>query len=161
MLIERNKLRTRSTSRSSYLIRLTLHSLHLHYRPILHIHPDTHALYQLSDLVANYRSATTIPATPSTPGSAVAKAPESVTLLATELAAEAALLLALLAAFEADELPLLDDEVPLLEDELSELVPEELEPLVLEALEPEEVEELPPVMLLRIEPGWLLVLVKW
>lgn len=100
----------------------------------------------------DYKSATTIPATPSTPGSAVAKAPESVTLLATELAAEAALLLALLAALVADETPLLADELPLLE-------PEELESLVLEALEPEEVEELPPVMLLRMEPVWLLILV--
>lgn len=86
----------------------------------------------------------------------MAKAPESVTLLATELAAEAALLRALPTALVEDEPPLL--ELPLLlDDELSELEPEELEP-VLEA-EPEEVEELPPVMLLRIEPvqllGWL------
>jgi hypothetical protein len=84
-----------------------------------------------------------------------------VTLLATELAAEAALLLTLLAALEADELPLLSDELTLLAA-LPELVPEELEePLVLEALVPEEVEELPPVMLLRIEPGWLLALWYW
>lgn len=83
----------------------------------------------------------------------MAKAPESVTLLATELAAEAALLRALPTAFVEDEPPLL--ELPLLlDDELSELEPEELEP-VLEA-EPEEVEELPPVMLLRIEPVKLL-----
>jgi hypothetical protein len=76
-----------------------------------------------------------------------------VTLLATELAAEAALLRALPTALVEDEPPLL--ELPLLlDDELSELEPEELEP-VLEA-EPEEVEELPPVMLLRIEPvQWL------
>jgi len=105
--------------------------------------------------VVDYKSATTTPATPSTPGSAVAKAPESVTLLATELAAEAALLLALPAALVEDELPLL--ELPLLlEEELPELEPEELELSVLEA-EPEEVEELPPVMLLRMEPVRVLV----
>ena len=105
--------------------------------------------------MVDYKSATTTPATPSTPGSAVAKAPESVTLLATELAAEAALLLALLAALVEDELPLL--ELPLLlADELPELEPEELELSVLEA-EPEEVEELPPVMLLRMEPVRVLV----
>ena len=78
------------------------------------------------------------------------------TLLATELAAEAALLLALPAALVEDELPLL--ELPLLlEDELPELEPEELESPVLEALAPEEVEELPPVMLLRMEPVRVLV----
>lgn len=105
--------------------------------------------------MVDYKSATTTPATPSTPGSAVAKAPESVTLLATELAAEAALLLALPAALVEDELPLL--ELPLLlEEELPELEPEELELSVLEA-EPEEVEELPPVMLLRMEPVRVLV----
>lgn len=112
-------------------------------------------MYQLSNHVVDYKSATTTPATPSTPGSAVAKAPESVTLLATELAAEAALLLALPAALVEDELPLL--ELPLLlEEELPELEPEELELSVLEA-EPEEVEELPPVMLLRMEPVRVLV----
>jgi hypothetical protein len=90
------------------------------------------------------------------PGSAVARAPESVTPLATELAAELALPaalvaaeLALPAALVADELPLL--ELPLLEDELPLLEPEVLEPSVLEA-EPEDVAELPPVMLLRMEP---------
>ena len=77
----------------------------------------------------------------------MAKAPESVTLLATELAAAPALLRTLLAALVEDELP------PL---ELPDLEPEELEPPVLEA-EPEEVEELPPVMLLRMEPVRLLV----
>lgn len=109
----------------------------------------------------DYKSATTIPATPSTPGIAVAKAPESVTLLAAELAAEPAAEVALPAALVGEELPLreepplLEDEPPLLEPE--ELEPEELELPVLEALEPEEVAELPPVMLLRTEPMRLLV----
>jgi hypothetical protein len=123
-------------------------------------------MYQSSAHQADYNSATTMPATPSTPGSAVAKAPESVTLLATELAAEPAAEVALPATplREEEELPLAEDELPLLEPE--ELEPEELdEPLVLEALEPEEVPELlPPVMLLRTEPGglsvWFLVVVE-
>lgn len=102
-------------------------------------------MFQLIDHQIPYNSATTTPATPSTPGSAVAKAPESVTLLATELAALAAELAAELALPAA-----------LVEDELPEVEPEELELPVLEA-ELEEVEELPPVMLLRIEPVRLLV----
>ena len=102
----------------------------------------------LRPIRVDYKSATTIPATPRTPGSAVAMAPEPATLLATEPAAE----VALPAALVTDEPPLLDDELPVLEDELPVFVPEELELPVLVALDPDEVAELPPVRLLRIEP---------
>ena len=112
-------------------------------------HYSSHLHMSVLQSQVGYKSATTIPATPRTPGSAVAMAPEPATLLATEPAAE----VALPAALVTDEPPLLDDELPVLVPEELELsVPEELELPVLEALEPEEVAELPPVMLLRIEP---------
>lgn len=139
-------------------VRLNLISLIVssHYNILLHIRASIHNTnVSRVDRQTDYKSATTIPATPRTPGSAVCMAPAAEdALLAAELAEEATLL----AEERAAELLLLAAELPLLDSleaalEAEEEAAEEAEEADEEA---EEEAELPPVMLLRTEPGWSL-----
>jgi hypothetical protein len=100
----------------------------------------------------DYKSATTIPATPSMPGRAVFMAPaDEVALLAAELALLEAELADELADLEAELADLLSEELMLLAAELAD----ELSLLATELADEETLEaedEAEPVRLLRTEP---------